>query len=104
MCGLQFDYVCLKCLQQPILLNVVHSPPCSWHPARNLQELTFQLDYLIHLNAKNMNCQCFCNFSLNAKNVQNVEQHHKMDRAPRGDSRINTQQNSQHLEQLHFNN
>lgn len=32
MCGLQLDYVRLNCLQQTILLNVVHSPPCSWHP------------------------------------------------------------------------
>lgn len=54
-----------------------------------------------------MNCQCLqgnSNFSLRAQNVQNVEQHDKMDRGPTADSRINTQQNSQHLEQLHFNN
>lgn len=85
-------------MDQRLLLGIVSS--------KNSQELTLQLDYLIHLNAKNMNCQCLqgnSNFSLRAQNVQNVEQHDKMDRGPRADSRINTQQNSQHLEQLHFN-
>lgn len=33
MCGLQLDYVRLNRLQQPMLSNVVHSPPFSWHPA-----------------------------------------------------------------------
>lgn len=57
-------------MDQRLLLGIVSS--------RNPQELTLQLDYLIHLNAKNMSCQCLqgnSNFSLRAQNVQNAEQH-----------------------------